>query len=138
MGVSPKHWGREGWKFIHWVALTYPNHPTQKDKDNYLKFFESLQNVLPCGICAEHFRKNMERNPIRMESNRELFDWTVDMHNIVNKQNGKKTFTYDQAFAEVTNQNKKISEELLKGIAFSSAVITVITLLSKQYAKKLK
>jgi len=47
MGVSPKHWGREGWKFIHWVALTYPNKPTDKDKKNYLQFFESLQDVLP-------------------------------------------------------------------------------------------
>ena len=36
MGVSPKHWGREGWKFIHWVALTYPSKPTEKDKKNYL------------------------------------------------------------------------------------------------------
>jgi len=50
MGVSPKHWGKEAWKFIHWVALTYPNKPNEKDKKNYLKFFESLQDVLPCPI----------------------------------------------------------------------------------------
>lgn len=136
MGVSPKHWGKEGWRFIHWVALTYPNKPTDKDKEKYLKFFESLQDVLPCGICAEHFTKNMKTHPIRMGSNRELFDWTVDMHNIVNKQNGKKTLTYDQAFTEITKQNKPISDDLLKGIAFSSALITIITLLSKKYVNK--
>ena len=136
MGVSPKHWGREGWKFIHWVALTYPNHPTDKDKQNYLKFFESLQDVLPCGICADHFRQNMEKMPIRMDNNKDLFNWTVDMHNIVNAQTGKQILTYNQAFAEVTRQNKKISDDLLKGIAFYSAVITIITLLSRQYARK--
>jgi len=58
------------------------------------------------------------------------------MHNLVNEQNGKKIITFDQAFKEVTQQNKKVSEDLLKGIAFSSAIITIITLLSKQYAKK--
>jgi hypothetical protein len=136
MGVSPKHWGREGWKFIHWVALTYPNRPNEKDKKNYLKFFESLQDVLPCPICAEHFKQNMKDYPINLGSNKELFNWTVDMHNLVNKQNGKKAITYDQAFREITQQNKKVSEDLLKGIAFSSAIITIITLLSKQYAKK--
>jgi hypothetical protein len=136
MGVSPKHWGREGWKFIHWVALTYPHKPTEKDKKNYLRFFESLQDVLPCPICAEHFKQNMKDHPINLESNKQLFNWTVEMHNLVNKQNGKKTLTFDQAFSEVTQQNKRVSEDLLKGIAFSSAVITIITLLSKQYAKK--
>jgi hypothetical protein len=136
MGVSPKHWGKEAWKFIHWVALTYPHKPTDQDKKNYLRFFESLQDVLPCPICAEHFKRNMKDYPINLESNKQLFNWTVDIHNLVNKQNGKKTLTFDQAFSEVTQQNKRVSEELLKGIAFSSAVITIITLLSKQYAKK--
>ena len=138
MGVSPKHWGKEGWKFIHWVALTYPSQPTQEDKKNYLKFFESLQDVLPCPICAVHFKQNMKDHPIQMGSNRELFNWTVDIHNMVNKQNGKKILTYDEAFSELTKENKtkKVNDDLLKGIAFSSAVITIITLLSRQYAKK--
>jgi hypothetical protein len=78
----------------------------------------------------------MKDHPINLESNKQLFNWTVEMHNLVNKQNGKKTLTFDQAFSEVTQQNKRVSEDLLKGIAFSSAVITIITLLSKQYARK--
>jgi hypothetical protein len=78
----------------------------------------------------------MKEHPINLVSNRELFNWTVEMHNLVNKQNGKKTLTFDKAFTEVTQQNKKVSDDLLKGIAFSSAIITIITLLSKQYAKK--
>ena len=136
MGISPKRWGREGWKFIHYVALTYPSKPTEQDKAKYLKFFESLQDVLPCEICAAHFRQNMKEYPIKMGSNRELFNWTVDIHNIVNKQNGKKILTYDEAFDELFKDDKEINPDILKGIAFSSVVITIITLLSKQYAKK--
>jgi len=78
----------------------------------------------------------MKEHPIKMNNSRELFNWTVDIHNIVNKQNGKKVLTYDQAFLEVTQQNKKVNEDLLKGIALSSAVITIITLLARQYTKK--
>lgn len=136
MGISPKRWGREGWKFIHYVALTYPSKPTEKDKAKYLKFFESLQDVLPCEICASHFREHMKQHPIKMETNRELFNWTVDIHNIVNTQNGKKILTYDEAFDELFKDDKEINPDILKGIAFSSVVITIITLLSKQYAKK--
>ncbi len=136
MGVSPKYWGKEGWKFIHWVALTYPEKPTKEDKKHYLKFFESLQDVLPCGICAAHFRVNMEKHPIKMDNNKELFNWTVDMHNIVNKQNGKKIVTYQEAYSELSSGNKSLNEDLLKGIALSSTLITIITLLARQYAKK--
>ena len=136
MGVSPKYWGKEAWRFIHWVALTYPSKPTEKDRNNYFKFFESLQDVLPCPICAEHFRQNMRSHPIKLDNNRLLFNWTVDIHNMVNKQNGKIELTYDQAFSEVNRINKKVNEDLLKGLALSSAIITIITILSKQYSKK--
>jgi hypothetical protein len=139
MGVSPKHWGKEGWKFIHWVALTYPSKPTEDDKKNYKRFFDSLQDVLPCPICAVHFKENMLKNPIRLNSNVELFNWTVDMHNEVNKQNLKKEFSYEEAFKEITkskNEENNDRENFFKGIALSSAIITVITLLSKQYANK--
>lgn len=136
MGISPKRWGRDGWRFIHYVALTYPTKPTDDDRKNYIKFFESLQDVLPCGICAAHFREHMKQYPIKMGSNTELFNWTVDIHNVVNKQNGKKILTYDEAFDELFKDNKEIDPNILKGVAFSSAVITIITLLSRQYVKK--
>lgn len=136
MGISPKRWGRDGWRFIHYVALTYPPKPTEEDRKKYIKFFESLQDVLPCEICAVHFRQNMKEYPIKMGSNRELFNWTVDIHNVVNKQNGKKVLSYDEAFDELFKDNKEIDPNILKGVAFSSIVITIITLLSKQYVKK--
>ena len=136
MGISPKRWGREGWKFIHYVALTYPPKPTEADKKKYLNFFLSLQDVLPCEICAMHFRENMKEHPIRLDNNRELFNWTVDVHNVVNKQNGKKVLTYDEAFDELFKKENEINPDILKGVAFSSVVITIITLLSRQYVKK--
>jgi hypothetical protein len=136
MGMSPKLWGREGWRFIHFVAYTYPDRPKKKDRENYMQFLTSLQNVLPCEICAEHFRQNMKNMPPRMENRKEFFEWTVDMHNTVNKQNGKKEISYDAAYEQLGKINKQVSTDLLKGLALSSAIITIITLLSYRFTRK--
>ena len=141
MGVSPKYWGKEGWKFIHWVALTYPTKPTEDDKKNYKTFFESLQDVLPCPICAVHFKQNMNKYPIRLDNNMELFNWTVDMHNEVNIQNSKKVYNYENALNELVyakndDDTIKTDNSILKAIALSTSIITIITLLSKYYSKK--
>jgi hypothetical protein len=50
MAITPEIWGPHGWKFMHYVALAYPAKPTEEDKKNYKIFFESIQNILPCGM----------------------------------------------------------------------------------------
>lgn len=97
MGYSPSMWGKQAWHFIHLVALQYPEIPTQEDRDNYLAFFKSLQNTLPCPACSKHFQENMERMPINLDSREGLFKWTVDMHNEVNKKTNKRVLSYDEA-----------------------------------------
>ena len=59
-GFSPKIWGPSAWKFIHTIALSYPDNPTPFDKENYKAFFLSLQNVVPCARCREHYEKNIK------------------------------------------------------------------------------
>ena len=107
MGLSTEVWGKEGWRFVHSVALSYPLKPTKEDKENYLNFFKSLQYVLPCPICADNFKKKIEKTPPNLENRKTLFHWTVDAHNEVNKENGKKIFTYDEAFDSIYEEIKK-------------------------------
>jgi hypothetical protein len=142
MGLSPLLWGREAWHFIHLVALTYPDKPTQEDVKEYHQFFESLGSVLPCEFCAHHYREKIKVNPPKLGSQMELFQWTVDIHNSVNKDNKKKIFTYEQAFNEI---NKKLegkgkkpeySNYLVSGVALSVSVITMITLFAYSIRKK--
>jgi hypothetical protein len=138
-GISPKLWGRQGWHFIHIVALSYPDIPTEKEKEGYLKFLYSLQDVLPCSSCAEHWRMKLEAFPPKMGSRTELFNWTVDMHNLVNKQNGKKEISYQEALDELKKNGEtydlKVSD-LKKGLALSFSLISVLLLLSYVIAKK--
>jgi hypothetical protein len=107
MGYSSTLWGKEGWHFIHYVALNYPEHPTDEDKRKYKLFFELLCVVLPCPFCAVHFEENMAKLPIRLENSKELFEWTIDMHNEVNKDNGKPILSYEEALAEINKNSNK-------------------------------
>lgn len=111
--MSPLLWGFATWHFIHCIALAYPNEPTQEIKNMYLQFFEILPVVLPCPACSVHFRENMAKNPIRLNNSKELFEWTVEMHNFVNEKNGKKVLSYTEAFNEVKKNGDLFKEQNL-------------------------
>lgn len=101
MGYNPNYWGKQGWHFIHFVCLNYPDQPSKEDKTKYKSFFELLPIVMPCPPCGINFEENMKKHAIRLESKKELFEWSVDMHNEVNKETNKRIITYDEAYKEV-------------------------------------
>lgn len=101
MGYNPEIWGRQGWHYIHIVALNYPEQPTEADKSDYYNFFKYLQRTIPCPYCALHFSENMKKFPIRLQNRDSLFKWTVDLHNEVNKMNNKRVLSYEEALEEI-------------------------------------
>ena len=48
--IKPEFWGPPGWKFMHYISLGYPIHPSENDKLNYKNFYYSLQYILSLGI----------------------------------------------------------------------------------------
>jgi len=131
MGISPNYWGKEGWHFIHYVALNYPDKPTEEDKINYTKFLDSVEHILPCPICGHHFKQNMEKHPPNLDSQMDFFRWTVDMHNFVNKQNGKKQMSYENALYELQKNPKYLKQGLLLSFAIISCVLIGTKIISK-------
>lgn len=93
------HWGTHAWAFIESIALTYPVNPTLQDKSDYKDFFISLQNVLPCPRCRNHYKENLKKHPINkaLTSREDLIRWVIDVHNEVNKSNGKRVLSYEEA-----------------------------------------
>lgn len=106
--MDPEIWGPPAWKFIHLLTLNYPNKPTFQDKYNYKQFILSLQKVLPCDTCANHFQQSIQNSDFNkiLQSRENLFEWFVDVHNSVNKQNKKKEWNYNEVYT-----NLKISNE---------------------------
>ena len=125
MGYSPKLWGSEGWYFIHFVALNYPLHPSEKDKENYMQFLNSLQHTLPCEGCSYNFGEKMKTHPPNLNSRIEFFNWTVDVHNSVNRQTKKKELSYEEAFNAVA---KRKEIERLKDSFIITSVFAGISL----------
>lgn len=136
MGYSPKLWGSQAWHFIHMVALSYPEKPTDEVKQKYYNFFESLGYNLPCPTCSYHYREKFKKNPPRLESKESLFEWTVDIHNSVNRDNGKPEITYAEAIEQIQKNARPTNDYIIYGVSLSVAIITMICLFGYSFRKK--
>jgi hypothetical protein len=98
--ISPEEWGPSAWRFLHYITFSYPDKPSNIDKKNMKTFFLSLQHILPCEKCRFNFSKHISVFPLNetvLNSRFNLINWLINVHNEVNKINGKKIISYDQA-----------------------------------------
>ena len=93
--LSPTNWGNNCWRFLHSSSFAWPDHPTPAQCESATKFYESLGDVLPCPKCRRHYNSHIQQNPPKVRSREELSRWLVDIHNAVNRQNGKEEVDYD-------------------------------------------
>jgi len=112
--MGPDTWGPHGWKFLHYVSLSYPDNPTQEQKLQYKQFFELLSVVLPCSICANHFAENYKKMPLTDEilSDKEkVIKWVIDIHNVVNVMKNKPVVRYRDARRMIETNTKCVQAE---------------------------
>lgn len=86
--LNIRQWGSSGWIYLMSIALSYPDKPSEKDKENYKTFFTANQFVLPCPSCRQHYATNLQRLPLNddaLASRRTLSIWIHSMRNEVNK-----------------------------------------------------
>lgn len=89
---TPPNVGAELWAELHQWALS--DHPTL---DFILEFEEKVANRLSrCRCLAEWLRVKEERPP---ETVRDLFEWTVWIHNRINRRLGRPEFSVEEARA---------------------------------------
>lgn len=108
MNIPPNRWGPYAWVFLHSITLTYPDDPTEEEKQEYKNFFVSLQYILPCRKCRQNYQANLEKHRLddhALKNKKNLTNWLIDIHNCVNKDTGKKVLDYDTALKYL---NKKL------------------------------
>lgn len=92
-GFISNVWGPTFWFTLHCISLNFPLHPSEIDKINYRAFFESLQYVLPCGVCRDNFKKNLIQvgyDPKIHYNSRAMFSYLVyKLHQMVRKNQHK-------------------------------------------------
>lgn len=92
--ITPTVWGPTTWKAIHFIALGYPEEPSEEHIKSYGSFFvDAFPRVIPCKKCADNYLRHLQELPIApylySGGKHRLFEWTVELHNIVNKELGK-------------------------------------------------
>ena len=99
MGISPECWGPYMWGAIHLICLGAPAEIDQASRSAYVMFFQQLPYILPCSTCATHLLENLKKDPVEphLSGRESLFMWSVGLHNIVNRQLGKKEMHLEQA-----------------------------------------
>lgn len=102
------------WKTMHAVAFSYPESPTAEDRKNYIDFFNSLRNVIPCPQCGVHYSQYLQENPINADNSEDLARWVYNLHDTVNKRNKKESPSFEEVKERYTGFNKEKHERLLK------------------------
>jgi hypothetical protein len=92
--ACPAKWGGSAWRFLHYLTLMYPDKPTAKDRARFRYMFNMLPKLLPCNICAQHFKQLLGKKPVHkhLSSRSSLVKWLHDLHARINRENvpGKK------------------------------------------------
>jgi len=99
--MKPEIWGRHLWFSIHFIALDFPEEPSTEDVRHFKSFYENLHQVIPCYKCSINYVKHLNERPLELsdlKNAKTLFKWTVDIHNIVNKELNKSSLSFDEAW----------------------------------------
>tara|TARA_Y100000287_G_C14185743_1_gene337428 strand:- start:182 stop:589 length:408 start_codon:yes stop_codon:yes gene_type:complete len=134
--MNPKFWGPHAWIFLHSLTFNYPKEPTDKDKQIYVSFFKSLENILPCEKCAYHYKRHLEEYPIEeaLETRETMVQWLISVHNEVNKELGKPLYTYDQVIEEYKYKMFRLERD--DTMVYKLVIVLLILLVGYLYYKK--
>ena len=141
--MDPEIFGPVLWKSIHIIALGYPENPSELDKTMYLTYFRDLWKIIPCFKCSMNYKRHWDELPIApyIISKEKLFEWTVLLHNIVNKELGKSEISLSDAmkiYAERINYKKTNNSNLAANTIgiYSIVVLLIIIILFIIFRKK--
>jgi hypothetical protein len=102
-------WGPKYWELFHTITALYPTKPSNLDKKMALLFLKSIGSIIPCPKCANHYKQNLKKFPIKnnLNSRENFMKWFINFHNIVNKMLGKKIIPLKIAFEKINRFSKK-------------------------------
>ena len=136
--MKPEIWGRHLWYSIHFIALDFPEEPSTEDVRHFKSFYENLHHVIPCYKCSINYVKHLNERPLELgdlKNAKSLFKWTVDIHNIVNKELNKNSVSFDDAWAFYNNPDnfknsstKNISKSMIQTCCLCMCILMIIIL----------
>lgn len=104
-------WGPLGWMTLHSVSTSYPESPTQSEKDLLTTWLGLFTETITCPHCRDHFR-GMHANyrakyPGYLDSRQSFAMFVFRCHNVVNARLSKPVYsTLEECMAVLTSTLK--------------------------------
>ena len=140
--LNPSVWGPHGWFFLDSVALSYPDYPTNKEKENIKIFFTSIKNILPCRSCRVHYEHNLMKFPLTntvLKNRKNLLEWVMNAHNRVKMFYNKKLLSESDIINYYSDQyGSKSYNNLILYFLYVLTLICVVFIYKWLQKKKLK
>ena len=130
--IDPLLWGPSLWKYLHYLTLSYPDSPSIEIQLKYKDFFLNLHNFIPCEKCRINYVRHLEELPLTddiLTSRNALIKWLFIIHNIVNKETGKRELKFNEFIEIYTIDPEEVKKNKRKRTIIIIGVIILIILL---------
>lgn len=84
--------GHAAWRLFHTTLARFPEKPKPDESSALRSYLQLFARLYPCGECAEHFVKILDKFPPQVSSRNAAIGWGCHVHNEVNKSLGKALF----------------------------------------------
>lgn len=105
---DPQVWGPAFWFILHNGAARYPIKASPLCAERMKGFILGMEVMIPCEKCADHATAHIEANWRRIDEivsgRKELFNFFVDFHNVLNRRYGKPEMGYEEAYKLYTGR----------------------------------
>lgn len=132
---NPKLWGSSSWTFLMYIAMAYPDNPTDSDKEYMKIFLRSMGNVLPCEKCRVNFSNHQLRLPLNdavLNDRYSLLNWLATINNQIRINNGEHEMNINDIIDKYINPKscENSSNNYLYMLSFICMVIILICVLT--------
>jgi len=97
--LDPKIWGPHYWFFLHTVAYTYPEFPTNVTKRKYYDLIQNMPLFIPDESMGNKMAGMLDKYPVSpyLDSRESFIRWVHFLHNKINVHLDKEEITAYQA-----------------------------------------
>ncbi len=85
--LSITYWSKWLYYLLHTISYTSPPNPSDKDKRDYIEFYENLSLLVPSDMARTNYVYVLHTFPIEKiyDTKDNLIDWVIDLQNWVNR-----------------------------------------------------
>ena len=116
--ANPKEWGPPLWRLLHTFAERLGRQTNyigvQDERRSWIVFVRSVESVMPCAKCREHFQRWKRSHPLEQANSLAgeqlriwATDWLYSLHDEVNKEKDIASPTREEVTAVYTPRTSR-------------------------------